>query len=378
MVARKVSTVNTALMNLSNKYLNIMQECGYITDEAQQHALALLDMLQSELVHRLASYPMRWWQKFVPLRNSCNPMRGIYLWGGVGRGKTFLMDIFYQSLPIESKRRVHFHRFMNEVHQSLRQLRGIENPLQHLARELSKKTRVLCLDEFVIIDIADAMIMSGLLEAMFEEGVVLVTTSNNLPQNLYHDGLQRARFLPAIELITQHCEVVNLDGGQDYRLQGLQQTDLYMLPHSAIVLDEINCYLSEHVSPYQTRATTISINDRNLHFQHCAEDTIWFNFEELCKTTRSQSDYLELARMFNTIILTDIEVMSSQSDDVARRFVLLIDVLYDHHVILICSAAVSPEKLYQGKRLTFEFERTTSRLIEMRSQQYLAQAHTSQ
>lgn len=365
-------------MNPSNKYLSILQECGYVTDQSQQHALTLLDKLQSELVQRRVRYRTRWLPKLFPRTNSPGPIRGIYLWGGVGRGKTFLMDIFYQCLPIESKRRVHFHRLMNEVHQSLRLLEGVEYPLQQVAIELSKNTKVLCLDEFVIIDIADAMIMSGLLEALFAEGVVLVTTSNNLPQDLYHDGLQRARFLPAIDLIIKHCDVVNLDGTHDYRLQGLQQTHLYMVPHSPIVLDEINGYLAEHVTPYQSRATAISINDRNLQFQFCAEDTIWFNFDQLCKTNRSQSDYLELARMFNTIILTDIELMSSQSDDVARRFVLLIDVLYDHHVVLICSASASPWELYQGKRLAFEFDRTASRLIEMRSQQYLAQAHTLQ
>jgi len=365
-------------MNPSKKYLNIVQECGFVTDGAQQYALTLFDELQYELIQRLSRQPTRWWQKFIRVKNPSRPTRGIYLWGGVGRGKTFLMDIFYQCLPIEAKSRIHFHQFMNEVHQSLKQLEDLENPLQQVARALSKKTRILCLDEFVIIDIADAMIMSGLLEALFDAGVVLVTTSNSQPQNLYHDGLQRSRFLPAIDLIKQHCEVVNLDGGQDYRLQGLQQTHLYMVPHSPAALDEINTYLIEHVTPYQSQSAQLSINARHLNFQHCAEDTIWFSFEELCKTTRSQSDYLELARMFNTLILTDIEVMSSQSDDVARRFVLLIDVLYDHHVILICSAPVSPGQLYQGKRLAFEFERTASRLIEMRSQHYLAQAHTSQ
>ena len=355
-----------------------MLEYGYVTDAAQQQTLILLDNLHTGLVQRLLRYQRRWWQKWVPVRYSSKPLRGIYLWGGVGRGKTFLMDIFYQCLPIESKHRIHFHQFMNEVHQALKQLGDIENPLQQVAKDFAKKARVLCLDEFVIIDIADAMIMSGLLESLFEEGVVLVTTSNNLPQNLYRDGLQRSRFLPAIDLINQHCEVVNLDGGHDYRLKGLQQTDLYMVPHSQQVVEDINDYLSSHITPFQSQSATITINDRSLHFLHCAEDTIWFKFEELCKTPRSQSDYLELARMFNTLILTDIEVMSSQSDDIARRFVLLIDVLYDHHVILICSASVIPEKLYQGKRLTFEFERTASRMIEMQSQQYLAQMHTTQ
>ncbi len=360
-----------------NKYWDIVQQSGFIADIAQQKVLALFDQLQSDLLQHMSATTPRWWQRFLSTKKTSDQLRGIYLWGGVGRGKTFLMDIFYQCLPLENKCRIHFHQFMNDVHQSLKQLQGLENPLQTVARQLSKKYRVLCLDEFVIIDIADAMIMSGLLEALFKDGVVLITTSNNLPQNLYRDGLQRARFLPAINLITEHCEVVSLDGDEDYRLQGLRQTHLYNTPHSAQVLVEINSHLHECVNPYQSTATELSINGRNLSFQLCAEDTIWFCFDELCKTSRSQSDYLEIARMFNTLILTEIEVMSSQTDDVARRFVLLIDVLYDHHVKLICSAAASPANLYQGKRLAFEFERTASRLIEMQSQKYLAQAHSA-
>jgi len=362
-------------MSPSDKYLEIVQGSGFVTDAAQQHTLALFDQLQNGLLHKPVR---RWWQKLIPLKKPSQPLRGIYLWGGVGRGKTFLMDIFYQCLVIEAKTRTHFHQFMNDIHQALKQAGNLENPLQHIARQYSKTTRVLCLDEFVIIDIADAMIMSGLLEALFKEGVVLVTTSNSPPQKLYRDGLQRARFLPAIDLIRRHCEIVNLDGEKDYRLEGLQQTNLYMVPHSQAVLGEINKYLSDHVTPYQSQTTRLCINDRYLDFQHCAEDTVWFSFEELCKSTRSQNDYLELARLFDTLILTDIEVMSSQTDDIARRFVLLIDVLYDHHVVLICSAMVTPEHLYQGKRLAFEFERTASRLIEMQSARYLAQAHNSQ
>jgi len=362
-------------MSPSDKYLEIVQGSGFVTDTAQQRTLALFDQLQNELLHKPAR---RWWQKLIPIKNPSQPLRGIYLWGGVGRGKTFLMDIFYQCLVIEAKTRTHFHQFMNDIHQALKQAGNLENPLQHIARQYSKSTRILCLDEFVITDIADAMIMSGLLEALFEEGVILVTTSNSPPQKLYYDGLQRARFLPAIDLIGRHCQVVNLDGEQDYRLQGLQQTSLYMVPHSQAVLSEFKTYISDHVAPYQAQAAQLCINDHILKFQHCAEDIVWFSFEELCKSTRSQNDYLEIARLFNTLILTDIEVMSSQTDDIARRFVLLIDVLYDHHVVLICSASVSPEYLYQGKRLAFEFERTASRLIEMQSQQYLALAHGSE
>jgi cell division protein ZapE len=222
------------------------------------------------------------------------------------------------------------------------------------------------------------MILAGLLKALFEQGVVLITTSNCQPNDLYRNGLQRARFLPAIDLISERCHVVNLDGGKDYRLMGLQQTHLYTVPHSQTVLNEVNLYLAEHVQPIQLSSKSLSINGRELSFQFCSEDTVWFNFDELCKTSRSQNDYLEIARLFSTVILTDIEQMSHLTDDIAKRFILLIDILYDHHVILICSASAVADQLYHGMRLAFEFERTTSRLIEMQSDQYLAQVHTLQ
>jgi cell division protein ZapE len=288
------------------------------------------------------------------------------------------MDIFYQCLPFEEKSRFHFHAFMNQIHQSLRQLSDTSNPLEAVAKDLAGEMKVLCLDEFVITDIADAMILSGLLKALFEQGVVLVTTSNCQPNDLYRNGLQRARFLPAIDLILKRCHVVNLDGGKDYRLMGLQQMHLYTVPHSLAALDEVNLYLSEHVQPIQLNSERLNINGRELSFQFCSEDTVWFSFNELCKTSRSQTDYLEIARLFSTVILTDIEQMSHLTDDIAKRFILLIDVLYDHHVILICTASVVVDQLYQGKRLSFEFERTISRLIDMQSEQYLTQAHTLQ
>ncbi len=319
-----------------------------------------------------------WWQGLFKRRISQATLKGIYFWGGVGRGKTFLMDIFYQTLSGEDKMRAHFHGFMNQVHHALNQHSNQENPLEKIARDLASKIKVLCLDEFVITDIGDAMIMAGLLEPLFEAGVILVTTSNSAPDNLYRDGLQRARFLPAIELISQHCDVFNLDGGEDYRLKGLQQTHLYTVPHSSAAIDEIHRYLDEHVTSIQQCRETLHINGREIGFQVCAEDTIWFTFGELCKTTRSQNDYLEIARLFNTLILTEIENMSAMQDDVARRFILLIDVIYDHRVKLICTAGAKAKDLYQGKKLAFEFERTSSRLIEMQSEGYLAKAHTQQ
>jgi cell division protein ZapE len=365
-------------MKPSDKYQEIIRESGFSSDPSQQRAIIRLDDLQLRLLNQNQQFQKKWWHNFLARDNTLKPVCGIYFWGGVGRGKTFLMDIFYQCVPIEKKQRRHFHQFMNEVHDSLKQTGDTEQPLEQVARELSATVNLLCLDEFMITDIGDAMIISGLLEALFKQGVVLVTTSNSPPDGLYQDGLQRARFLPAIESLNQHCEIVNLDGNQDYRLQGLQQTHLYNLPHSAAVHEDINAYLAAHVTTVQFQANDLVVNGRALEFQSCAEDTVWFSFEQLCKTNRSQNDYLELARLFNTLILTDIKPMTADSDDVAKRFVLLIDILYDHQVILICSAAVTPELLYQGERLKFEFKRTSSRLIEMQSEQYLARAHTQQ
>lgn len=218
-------------MKPSQKYQVLMDKSGYVVDTAQQHSVALLDDLYQRVVY---AQPTNWWRGMFARQGRWSKIKGLYFWGGVGRGKTLLMDIFYQSLPDRvARERTHFHSFMNHVHASLQQHRNIENPLRQVAQDIADKTRVLCLDEFVIIDIGDAMIMAGLLEALFAEGVILVTTSNATPGNLYHDGLQRSRFLPAIDLITHHCDVVNLDGQQDYRLRFLQQTDLYSVPHNS-------------------------------------------------------------------------------------------------------------------------------------------------
>jgi cell division protein ZapE len=363
-------------MNPSQKYQALMQQPEFVVDDAQLQAIALLDELYTCLVDKR---PRSWWQGLFSQSSRWPSIDGLYLWGGVGRGKTLLMDLFYQSLPAEvASERVHFHSFMNQIHHDLKRQKHTADPLQRVAAGIAQRTRVLCLDEFVIIDIADAMIMAGLLKALLAHGVVLVTTSNAAPQELYRDGLQRARFLPAIDLICRHCQVFNLDGEQDYRLRFLQQTDLYSVPHSASTEQAIRGYLDQHVAPVQAEQAELTINGRLLAHRYCAEDTVWFSFAELCETSRSQNDYLELARFFSTLILTEIRQMNSADDDVARRFVLLIDVLYDHHVKLICSAASQPGQLYSGQRLAFEFERTVSRLVEMQSSEYLAGAHTLQ
>lgn len=357
----------------SERYRALISQPGFVSDGSQQHAAELFDDLQNRLSSR--QRPSLWQHLFS--RKAINsPVRGLYLWGGVGRGKTMLMDLFYQALPTGIKaQRCHFHSFMNQVHGALQKLTHQQDPLARVAGDIADSIDVLCLDEFVIIDIGDAMIMAGLLETLFASGVTLVTTSNAHPDDLYRDGLQRARFLPAIGLLQQHCQVINLDSGEDYRLRYLQQTNLYMVPHDAASAASIQRYLDEHVIAFQQAANSLIINDRALQPEYCGEDCVWFRFEAICKTQRSQDDYLELARVFNTLIVSEIPVMDAQSDDAARRFVLLVDVLYDHHVKLICSAAASPQRLYHGNRLAFEFERTASRLIEMQSDQYLQQAH---
>ena len=363
-------------MKPSVNYRALMQQPGFVEDPAQQLAVESLDRLFARVVEARADGG---WRSWFGRRQRWPAVRGIYFWGGVGRGKTLLMDLFLQALPESVPgRRTHFHSFMNEVHRTLASYDNRPEPLKQVALEIAADTRVLCLDEFVIIDIGDAMIMAGLLEALFAEGVVLVTTSNAAPGDLYRDGLQRARFIPAIGLIEQHCEVFNLDGEQDYRLRFLEQTELYSVPHDADREAAIRQYLDQHVSPVQAEQQDLVVNGRRLEHRFCAEDTVWFTFAELCQSARSQNDYLELARCFNTLILTDIRQMHKNDDDVARRFVLLIDVLYDHQVKLICTAEVAPVELYRGKRLAFEFERTASRLIEMQSSEYLAKAHTLQ
>jgi cell division protein ZapE len=363
-------------MKPSQKYQSLLRQPGFESDTSQQQAVTLLDNLYQQVMNLDDNSGWRSW--FLrPSRPTA--IRGLYFWGGVGRGKTMLMDLFYQSLGSNIKcQRTHFHSFMNQIHASLRQKKNLEEPLRAIAQDIAAEVQVLCLDEFVIIDIGDAMIMAGLLKTLFAEGVVLVTTSNAAPQDLYRDGLQRARFIPAIDLIQQHCQLVQLDGGQDYRLRFLQQTDLYSVPHNDASEQRIRAYIDQQVSAQQTPPRDLVVNGRILAHHFCAGDTIWFSFAELCETTRSQTDYLELARFFNTIIVTEIRQMDKSCDDVARRFVLLIDVLYDHHVKLICSAAVSPGQLYLGSRLSFEFERTVSRLLEMQSSEYLAQAHSQQ
>ncbi len=306
---------------------------------------------------------------------SIAPPLGLYVWGGVGRGKTHLTDMFFESLPMQKKIRLHYHRFMQRVHHQLRDLGDVEGPLERIADSLAKEAKVICLDEMHINDITDAMLMHGLLNRLFERGVALVTTSNVPPTGLYRDGLQRERFLAAIALMEQHCEVLELATDTDYRLRTLSQAKIYHVPVDHRGEQQLAKSFSQLVPTAVVGTNTLDINQRAMIVQAIGEGVVWFSFEELCETARSKDDYIELAREFHTILISGVPQFGQDDGDAARRFVNLIDEFYDRNVKLIVTAAVEPEQLYAGKRLAFEFERTASRLREMRSHDYLAQPH---
>ncbi len=346
-------------------------------DEAQQVAVEHLQRLYDELVAvELAAPPgvvRRLLSRFGRERNE--PVRGLYFWGGVGRGKTYLMDLFYESLPFPRKLRSHFHRFMQRVHHELRELAGEKNPLDLVARKIADEARVICFDEFFVTDITDAMILGTLFERLFGHGVTLVATSNIVPENLYRDGLQRARFLPAIALLQRHTQVLNVDGGTDYRLRTLEQAELYHSPLDAAA-DESLRRSFEALAPEPGRADQqIEIEGRMLRARCVAEDVIWFDFAELCDGPRSQNDYIELAREYHAVLVGNVPQLGAGRDDQARRFINLVDEFYDRNVKLVLAAAVPLAGLYAGGRLAFEFERTRSRLLEMQSHDYLARPH---
>lgn len=303
------------------------------------------------------------------------PEKGLYIWGGVGSGKTFLMDMFVSSLPFPDKARMHFHRFMQRVHGSLKRHAGRENPLVDVAGEWSKQTRVICFDEFFVQDIADAMLLGELFKQLFKQGVSLVATSNMAPDDLYLNGLQRSRFLLAIDLLKTHTAVHRLETQTDYRLRSLEQTDIYHHPLNAQAEKELHRSLDRLSSGVPKENHPVEVNDRFIISRFATDNALWFDFVELCGGPRSQLDYIELAKCYHFVLIGDIPQMSTDRDDEMRRFISLVDEFYDRNVKLILSAAVPLEELYTGTRLAFAFERTKSRLIEMQSHDFLARPH---
>jgi cell division protein ZapE len=308
-------------------------------------------------------------------RTSITPIRGLYIWGTVGRGKTMLMDRFYEQLDVPYKMRSHFHRFMYEVHGELKQLKNIESPLEEVAERLALKARVICFDEFFVNDIADAMILGTLFEALFRRGVTLVATSNVPPKNLYRDGLQRQRFLPAIAQLQTHTQVLELGAGVDYRLRVLEQAEIYHCPLDAEADTNLDMYFRA-IAPDEARQDVpLALNDRQVSARALADGVVWFDFHAICGGPRSQDDYIELARCFQTVMVSGIPQFTRDNEDEARRFIALVDEFYDRNVKLIVSAASALDELYQGKKLEFEFQRTCSRMWEMQSHDFLARPH---
>ncbi len=312
---------------------------------------------------------------FLSRKSNTRSIQGLYIWGGVGRGKTFLMDLFFSNLHFQDKLRLHFHRFMEQAHKMLKNYRDQPDPLKLVAKEFSDKAKVLCFDEFFVNDIGDAMILAGLLEGLFENNVALIATSNVEPSLLYKDGLQRERFLPTIELLQQHTKIIHLDGEIDHRFEFLQKNDLYNSPIDVDSHDWLeHSFLNLATERSNESWEKLKINDREIQSIRHAEGIAWFDFKELCDGPRNASDYIAIAREFNTVLLSHVPIFNGK-DDQARRFITLIDEFYDRNVKLILSAEATPDKLYIGSRLSAEFERTSSRLIEMQSHEYLEKQH---
>jgi cell division protein ZapE len=346
-------------------------------DAAQLDAAVRLDRLGAALLGSTQSVGerLRDHLRWLPASNSAVTHRGLYLWGGVGRGKTMLMDWFHESLRFSRRERSHYYRFMRSVHAELRGAARGAQPLEKVAQRLAQQARVICLDEFFVADIADAMILAGLFEGLFRRGVTLIATSNVALQDLYKDGLQRDRFLPALDLIQSHVDVVHLNGGIDYRLRQLEQAPIYLEATRVRMSAEMKDRFAALAGGTATGPRILSIEERPIEAVATGAGMAWFEFGELCEGTRSQNDYIELARSYHTVFISNIPKFTDADDDAARRFIMLIDEFYDRGVKIVVSAAAPPAQLYGGERLQLDFQRAASRLIEMQSQHYLAGQH---
>ena len=359
---------------LRELYFREVKQRGFLEDAAQRAALERLEELRRRLLVRARRERGVLRRLTRPLGRAARPERGLYLWGEVGRGKTWLMDLFYQSLPFPERRRRHFHRFLHDVHAELKHLAGRTAPLDLVAERVAQDTRVLCFDELFVTDIGDAMILGTLFAALYERGVTLVATSNVAPRELYKDGLQRQRFIPAIEQLERATEVVAVDGGVDYRLRELARSGTYLAsgePHTAARLEGLFRALN-HADGMRGG---LEIEGREIAVVRAGDNAVWFDFAALCDGPRSTEDYIELARDYQSIIVSDVPLLEESREDAARRFIALVDELYDHGVNLVLSAAAPPHELYRGERLHEQFQRTASRLVEMQTQSYLARAH---
>jgi len=352
---------------VSDAYQAELKERGYASDPAQLRAVQALQRCADEW----AAYKDKRSNALKKLFSRPDTPSGVYMFGGVGRGKSFLMDCFFNAVPIQRKTRLHFHEFMREVHRQLAELQGTVNPLDELGKRISKKYKLICFDEFHVADITDAMILHRLLDALFKNGVGMVTTSNFHPDALYPNGLHRDRILPAIELLKAQMAVINVDHGTDYRRRTLEKVQLYHSPLGDAANAAMDAAFSE-LAESRDENPVLCIESRDILARRKAGGVVWFDFKTLCGGPRSQNDYLELATQFHTVLLSDVPQMFIKHASEARRFTWLVDVLYDRRCKLIMSAAVLPEQLYTDGPLAHEFVRTVSRLNEMQSAQFLA------
>jgi cell division protein ZapE len=359
-------------MSLRARYAQELARSGFQADPAQERAIAALDELRTRLIERESARGVRRW--LARLRAPQN-VRGLYLWGPVGRGKTYLMDLFFESLPFAARRRRHFHRFMHDVHSYLKTHAQTVAPLEAMAEGVANEAHVLCFDELFVSDIADAMIIGNLLRALLRRGVTLVATSNLPPNRLYENGLQRERFLPAIALLERYTRVLQVDDGTDYRLRDLTSAGIYLMSAAAETPGRMAALFSKVAGGGETHAHSIEVEGRDIAIVRESATAVWFEFEVLCAGARSQDDYIEIARAYQTVFLANVPQMDVDHDNEARRFIALVDEFYDRGVKLIVSAAASPSELYRGERLQAEFARAASRLVEMQSREYLAREH---
>lgn len=357
-------------MDALQYYQKTLKEKGYSADVAQQAAIDRLQKFYNDWEHLPEQPVPSFFEKLFSKPKPKEVPRGVYMWGGVGRGKSFLMDSFYYTLPLKRKIRIHFHEFMRSVHRHLRMVRQAENPLAVIAKQLSEKYQLICFDEFHVSDIADAMILYALLQHLFDNGTTFVMTSNYEPSTLYPDGLHRDRLLPAIALIQEKLDVLNVDTGVDYRRRTLEKLKLYFTPITPDTHSELNDIFNT-IAAHRNETDAITVEGRRIEVVAESNGVAWFTFEALCGSARSQNDYLELANRYKTIIVSDVPKLFPKDASPARRFTWLIDVLYDHKVKLIMSAETEPEAIYTEGIQASEFHRTVSRMVEMQSKEYM-------